>query len=242
MKTLCKYLAGSHSYGLSTPTSDEDVRTVFCNTDVGQILGLEKLEHIDIKSDEKDEFHSELRHFLKGCRKNNTAAVELLFNKNWMIITPEWELIQKNREKLLDSEGMFKCLRGYIYGERRLFNGERLGEAGAKRREAIARYGYSPKNCVQILRLIEAGKTFFNEGFFPVHMDDFPDKYLKGLLMGIKLSPQNHKKEELTKLIDEQETKLVESFESRSASYKFDTEFANDICYELYMPILRASD
>jgi hypothetical protein len=228
-------LGGSHSYGLNTPASDTDYRGVFIHTEVSKIVGLDRYEHQDIKAGGADEFYSELRHFLNSCRKCNTQALELLYNDNWLEVTDDWKLIQEFRSSLLDTEGMYKCLKGYIFGERRLFNGERVGEAGGKRREAIEKYGFSPKNWVQLIRLSWAGIEFFKTGIFPVNVKEHNPE-LAEVLLEVKTNPENYSKDYLLRFVDQWETLLNFAFDNRDKSkdFKFDSKVANNICLMLY--------
>ncbi|NBQ69782.1 MAG: hypothetical protein EBU46_13540, partial [Nitrosomonadaceae bacterium] len=104
MKIICKMLGGSHSYGLQTATSDIDYRGVFLNTDVSTIIGLDRFEHQDLKSDTEDSFYWELRHFLNLLRRGNTQGLELLFNQYWLEKDPVFQTIIDNRDQLVDTQ------------------------------------------------------------------------------------------------------------------------------------------
>ena len=196
MKILCKSLGGSHAYGLNTPESDIDYRGVFVNTEINKVIGLDRFEHQDIKREEEDSFYFEVRHFLCSLRKTNTMVIELLFTDNFISTSDEWELIKANRFGLLDSNKFYKSLKGYIFGERRLVNGERSGKLGGKRKAALDEYGYSPKNAVQCLRLAWAGAHFFRECVFPVYIPMF-NSDIAEQLKRIKIRPDNIKKKTL---------------------------------------------
>lgn len=68
---------------------------------------------------------------------------------------------------------MFRCLLGYMQGERRLANGERTGQLGSKRKAHLDKYGFSPKNFTQLFRLASCGKALFEKGYFPVNMKQY---------------------------------------------------------------------
>ena len=78
-----------------------------------------------------------------------------------------------DRQSFIDTDNMFKCLRGYMQSELRLANGERTGQLGGKRKAQLDKYGFSPKNFVQLFRLAHAGVTLFQEGYFPVNVMPF---------------------------------------------------------------------
>lgn len=234
---LCQLHGGSHAYGLSTPTSDIDVRGVFLNTELKYILGLDKYEHQEYVGNGDDIKYKEFRHFLNMLRKSNTESMEIMFNDKWVEVSPEFLELQKDRYKLIDSEKAFKCLCGYMQGERKLMNGERTGLLGSKRKEALVKYGYSYKNAVQLLRLSYCGKVLFQEGIFPVNVMDHNKSFGEELLE-VKLHPENHSLDEMNKRVDESEEEMKKSFDNRNFDYKFDEELANDWVYRMYMPVL----
>ena len=120
MTFVCKYIGGSKSYGLDTPTSDNDLRGIFLNTEIKYILGLDKYEHQIIQNGQSDESYKEFRHVLKLLRNANTECVEMLYNDTWLVLSPFWIKVQSYREKLVDSTKLFNCLRGYMAGELKL--------------------------------------------------------------------------------------------------------------------------
>lgn len=234
MKLLCKYLAGSISYGLDGPDSDLDYRGVFINTDISKLIGLDRYEHQDNRKGDADEFYYELCHFLCLLRKTNTQSLEILFNNNFLEMTNEFQLITQNKFQLMDSERQFKSLMGYIHNERRLALGERTGLLGGKRREALNKYGYSYKNMVQLFRLIYCGQILFQRGYFPVNIQkDNPE--LAKFLRDIKFNPENYNPNELDKLIQEKKQELEKDFNNRNFNYKFNKNIANEICFQIYM-------
>ncbi len=239
MKLICEYLGGSFSYGLNTPDSDQDWRGVFINQNIGTILGLDRYEHQDIKTETEDKFYSELRHYLNSLRKCNSQGLELLFNENWISKTSEWSYIQENKNKLLNTQGMFKCVMGYINSELKLAIGLRSGQIGGKRFSQVQKFGFSPKNFVQLFRLIWASKIFFTNGYFPINVKN-EDLIFWEHLMDLKTNPQKYDKNQLEILARKKETELKQVFDHRDKSkdYKFDLDFANKICLELYLPIL----
>jgi len=238
MKILCSYLGGSHSYGLATPESDKDERGLFIHTEISKIIGLERHEHQSKQTDGEDSFYWELRHFLNLLKRGNTMCLEILFNDKWTIITPEFQIVQSKRNILIDSHLLYRCLRGYTHSERALVMGMRTGVLGGKRKAALDKYGYSYKNLVQFLRLCLAGEAFFQEGFFPV---DIRERDEKDLLFSIKTRPGDYSKDDAVKFMDEAEKRLNKSYEQIKIVYRFDEKAANDLCFKLYMPILKNS-
>lgn len=234
---IYSYLGGSHAYGLNNEASDTDERGVFLNTKKSQIFGLETHEHQEDKA--TDTFYFELRNFLKLARKGNTQVLEALFHpiSEALFYTDEFFLIKQEAEHLLDSETIFKTLRGYSQGEKNIIIGTNTGKLGEKRKSAIEKYGYSYRNVVHCLRLLRCGILFFQMDFYPVNIVKL-DKEFGPLIKDIKNNPENHKLEELLKIIDSQDKLLEESFAKRAANYKFDVNVAAEICNVLYKPFL----
>ena len=239
VKVLCNYIGGSISYGLDTPQSDRDERYLFLNTERARIIGLEKHEHESKQSDSEDSFGFELRHFLNLLKRGNTMCLEMLYNDTWLLCTEEFAHIQSYRMSLIDSVCLYKCLRGYCQSERAFVLGTRTGKLGGKRYAHIAQFGYSFKNAVQFLRLCLAGKVFFDDGIFPVNIAAVDSS---GLLRDIKVHPENYSKDDVVKFMDDYEKMLEKAYESTSVKRKYDVDIANQLCYDLYMPLLLAQN
>lgn len=234
-KTICRIVAGSRLYGLETSESDIDTRGVFLNTDYAEILGLSR-DRV-IKSSSEDTLLIEFRHYLGHLQRTNTSAIELLFAEGFDVLENEFKIIRENRYRLIDSERLFASLMGYIYGERRLANGERTGELGSKRKEMLERYGFSPKNFSHLLRLAHCGAEFFKTSIYPVRLCGSE----RDLIFSVKTEPQMYTKEELNLISDKAVGRLKESYEKRSETFRFDTVLANRLCLDFYMPFLEGA-
>lgn len=235
MKTICEYLGGSHSYGLSTPLSDRDVRGIFIHEHPSLIIGLDKFEHHTIESEE-DSKYREFRSAMSLLRRGNTEIVEALYNENWIVNSPSWKLVQSFKKELVSSETMYGVLRGYAQGELKLANGERTGKLGSKRKSQIDKFGFSPKNFVQLLRLSWAGRKFFMDGFFPVCLSIDPK--FQAEMLRIKTQPELYTKEELNDKAAVADVELREAFANRRYDYKFNESLANELICYVYGPII----
>jgi hypothetical protein len=239
MNIIASYLGGSHSYGLSTSESDQDIRYVFLNTDIGAILGLSRYEHQIEINKENDKQGYELRHFLRLLRNGNTQSLELVFNHKWEILDELFAYIQRNRERLLDSKTIFRCLCGYAMGERKLiFGTAHRGQIGEKRRKAIEQYGYSYRNACHAFRLLRAGVIFFQTGAFPVDIVAQDPEYGQ-FIHSVKTNPSAHTPEDLDKRLESIDLELKKAYDNRSLNFSFDTDFANEICLRAYRPYLK---
>lgn len=233
---LVKSLGGSTAYGLNTPKSDLDYRGVFVNTEAAKILGLSKFDHVQ-KQETDDIVYYEVRKFFELLRQGNTGALEILYSSVLIETTEAFAEIQVNRERFVDTDRMFSCLRGYMQGERRLANGERTGQLGGKRKEALEKYGFSPKNATQLLRLGFAGQTLFQKGYFPVNVKN-ENEEVWAHLFSIKTEPEKYTKEGLNAMFDQADKDLIISYESRKFQFKFDDDLANETLRAIYLPYL----
>ena len=232
---LFKMLGGSFSYGLNTPASDVDNRGVFHNTDMSDVFGMTSFEHFENTKDNADDKFKELRSFFKLLKGGNTEMVELLFSETFEYCGPIFEYLRQHRTKLVDTDKLFKVLCGYMQGERKLMNGERRGKKGGHRYESIEKYGYSPKNAVQMLRLAWAGQTLFEKGYFPVNVATENPAFAQELL-AIKTEPEKFKVEDLNLRATLAENRMMHAFAHRGETYRFNTDLMNDVILSVYTP------
>ena len=233
MKIIAEIIGGSHLYGLSTPESDVDKRGVFLNTEPGKILGLERFEVINRRSE--DTLYFELVHYLKGLRKTNTQMMELLFaqSTSFTILTEEFSYIRNNRYKFIDSKLFYKSICGYIQNEKRLANGERTGNLGSKRKNSVDLYGFSPKNFSHLLRLAYCGKTFFQTDHYPTNIRQENPEFGQ-FLFDIKTDPQKFNIKFLEDVSNNALKEMQVAFDKRNNNFEFDLNFANQICLNFY--------
>ncbi len=230
---------GSHSYGLSTPASDLDWRGVYAHTDVADIIGIRSgLNDTQVKQNAvADEAYWEVRRFLNLLRQGNTQAVEILFSEEYESSSVEFDLIRQERVKLVSSEKLFTVLRGYMQSEYRLAIGERTGKLGGKRYEQLQKFGYSPKNMVQLFRLAWAGCIYFRKGYFPVDIRK-ENRGFAETLLNIKTHPEKWSKDQLTLDYKGWESDLEKEFNNRKVNTEFDENLANDLCLIIYAPVI----
>jgi predicted nucleotidyltransferase len=235
---LVKVIGGSTAFGLNTPESDMDYRGVFVNTEPAKILGLDKLEHFQ-KQETDDIVYYEVRKFFELLKNGNTGAIEILFTDSPLEDSDIFTEIRQLRNSFIDTDRIFSCLRGYMQGERRLANGERVGVLGSKRKLQLEKFGFSPKNFVQLFRLAYCGEVLFQKGYFPVNLKaDGEDAALWTWLMDVKTHPDNHTKEELNLEVDKWEVRLKAAYDTRKFQYTFNDDLANEMLRRAYLPYL----
>lgn len=236
-KLLAEIVAGSRLYGLETENSDTDWRGLFIATDPHYVAALRKIESIVQleKETSRDAAYYELKHFLLMMAKTNTQVLEILFSpeSSFVSTSATFDFMQVNREKLINTDLLKKSLYGYVVSELRLANGERVGQLGGKRKLQLEKYGFSPKNFVQIFRLIFVGKTFFTDNIFPVNLKQFNPDFCAELL-DIKTNPQNYKREELDARVHKELDELNKIMDASDVKHEFDWDLAANIILNEY--------
>lgn len=98
-KVIFKGICGSTAYGLATPTSDIDYRTVYIQ-DEYDMLSNQYIPQINITAD-----HAayEVRRFIELIENANPNAIELLFLDDEFILNKsvEWDMLLEVREKFI---------------------------------------------------------------------------------------------------------------------------------------------
>lgn len=238
MKTLCKYLGGSHLYGMNTPTSDVDERGVFMNTDPLYVYGFHRLDNQVKQSAEVDVVMHELTQFIKLATKSNTQTLECLFAPRdafTMLDAKFEELVLNQKNRFLNTDQLFKSLEGYLYNEMRLALGERTGLLGSKRKNQLDKHGFSPKNFSHLFRLAECGRQFFLNGVYPVRLRDF-NPGLHDLCMSVKVNPDKWTADELEHRANELRDEMRAAYYAMNEAdkYKPDVEYAGQVLQHFY--------
>jgi len=248
-KTICSYLAGSHSYGLDTVQSDADYRGVYLTTDVGEILGtrlnFKSCEHIYNKELKIDNLYFELRHFFRILQSGSSNAMELLFNESWLIHEPTWAMIRKHRMQLVNPDKVYKSLSGHIHNEIKQFNSaidyHQLGSVAVNGHKLLPNWSSRVKHIIHVLRLAKVGWFFFTKGDYPLDLADCSFACYS-LLRNIQQTPTDFPKEELMELV----TKAVNAMDDAyiknkimiNHSYAWNDCIVEQLVLEAYYPIL----
>jgi len=97
---LFEVLAGSHSHGLATETSDRDIRFVYISP--FDLIMKNQLQN-DIMEDNNNLSGYEISKFLKLLKVNNPNAMELLFSPDDCVIykNPIFDILLKRKDKLI---------------------------------------------------------------------------------------------------------------------------------------------
>lgn len=158
--------------------------------------------------------------------------MEILFAPKtaFTLMSEVFEDIKTHRYSLINSTVLKSSLKGYVFSEIRLATGERTGQLGGKRKSALTKYGFSPKNFVQVLRLCKVGIEFFKDGQYMVNVAEFDPVY-HNFLMEIKTQPENFTCEQLRQIVNVQYNKLEKAMDESKIVFEFDTNLASDIVH-----------
>lgn len=242
MKTLCKYVGGSHLYGMNTPESDIDERGVFMNTDPLYVYGFHRLDNQVKQTAEEDVVMHELSQFLKLATKSNTQTLECLFAPSdaFTFLDGDFhDIVITEKFRFLNTDQLFKSLEGYLYNEMRLALGERTGLLGSKRKNDIEKYGFSPKNFSHLFRLAASGIHFFKFGVYPVRIIDFNEE-MHDLCMDVKTNPSYYDKEllEATALRLRADMRASYAVMDERNKYFPDTVYVGEVLHHFYDSII----
>jgi|ERR1035437_195441 hypothetical protein len=107
MNIIFKAIVGSQVYGTSTPNSDIDYKSVYCQP-IDELIGFGYKEQINVT---KDDTVYEVRRFLELLQTGNPTVVEMVWTPEDCILEkhPSFDLIIQNRDKFLTK----KCLNSF---------------------------------------------------------------------------------------------------------------------------------
>ena len=105
---LVKHYAGSIAYGTNLPTSDVDIRGIFCADPINIRTPFFPVREIEDQTEIDTKFY-ELSHFMKLCLDCNPNIIETLWVDETDILfkTPAYDLLRENRSELLSSKIAF---------------------------------------------------------------------------------------------------------------------------------------
>lgn len=236
MRVLINTIAGSRSYGLHTPQSDYDTRGIFLTEDYKKVFGLVNKEHV-INSTKDDGVLWECIHFFKMLKNGNPQTLEVLYSHENNILQSDpvfIELVKNNKEKFINTNSLCNSLLGYSNGElNKTFNYH--GDLGSKRKSNIDTYGYSFKNAVQCLRLLQCGIWFLEDNYYYVNIFEKSEEY-GNFLFEIKSKPEKFTSSEIESFIKDKQSEFINYREKRNKEndLKFDDDLALNFLKTIY--------
>lgn len=140
MKIILEGIVGSVAYGLNTPQSDIDIKGIFIYP-TEKILSLNKGKET-INKNNPDIEHHEVEKFIRLAANCNPTILELLFLKEYRILTPEAKMLIENRDSFL-SKKIYKTYGGYA-----LLQAKKLLKKG----NTFTRYKKHARHCFKLLQ------------------------------------------------------------------------------------------
>jgi predicted nucleotidyltransferase len=206
-------------YGTADENSDTDIRGIWLPS-IDQSLSMKELKDIKYVYGEEDVLIFPLQKFFKLALKCNPSVFEWMFvPKNCIIIdTPASDVLVKSRGMFLSQE-IYHRFKGYAWSEFSSIT-KLSGPTGEKRKQQILKYGYSPKNGMNCIRLIEQAIELLTEQ--TIH---FPRPNAEELL-GIKHGEWPYQKvvQKFNNLLE----KLEEAKEKTTLPEKADFDYINE--------------
>lgn len=114
---ILKCVAGSHLYGLNTPSSDMDTRGIYLE-DIDDVLNINGRQNGECADDKQDEKYYSLGKFLKLASECNPNIIELLYLPEEAILykSPIYDELVKHREWFMSKRAMH-TFKGYAYAQ-----------------------------------------------------------------------------------------------------------------------------
>lgn len=120
---ICKVMEGSHAYGTSTPTSDVDMRGIFCAEPINILTPFFPIKEVVDETEEDTKFF-ELRHFMQLLIQQNPNIIQILWVRDEDVITssPAYEYLRSMRSSLISSRIAFTTS-GYAHAQLKRIKG-----------------------------------------------------------------------------------------------------------------------
>lgn len=176
---------GSIAHGTYVPQTDpnsiddKDIMGAFINP-LNHYFGLKQKEDHEAFINEWDAVHYELRKLFRLLLKSNPNVIGLLWldEKDYIYRHPLGQRIIDNRD-LFSSKQIYHSFNGYAWGQfKRMTHFKFEGYMGEKRKGLVEKHGYDTKNAAHLIRLLDMGIEFLNEGVLYVKRKN-SQKYLE---------------------------------------------------------------
>lgn len=149
------FYQGSGNYGLDTPNSDVDTKLIVTPTFYDLAMNRQPVSTTHVRDNNEHIDFKDIRLYIQTFRKQNLNFLEILFTE-YAIINPiyknEWDRLIANREDIAHCNlpAAIKSMQGIAYTKYKQLENE-----SPSHMEAIAKFGYSPKELHHLLRIEE---------------------------------------------------------------------------------------
>lgn len=241
---LYSVVSGSKAYGMSTPTSDTDVRGVVVPP-LKYFTGLNNFEQVENQS--KDVCYYGLRKFVQLCYKNNVHALEMLYMHpdTVMYVHPVFQELLLKRD-LFPSKAVGYSFGGYAWQQLMVMRTKVSNHTG--RVELIEKFGYDTKMAAHALRLYRSGREFLETGVLQVKRPDAEEllevragKYTFEEFVQFDKDPDNPKKWVVTGgVVKDESDRFKEAFESSNLPRVPDYNKVEALLMDLHMKVFKS--
>lgn len=170
--------SGSHAYGTSTPESDHDIRGVFMPPRK-HFVGLQRSECKSLTTREPDLVLHPIDKFFHLAVKNNPNILDWLFVPEDMVLfeTCSWAAMVRNQATMFLSQRLAARFGGYARGHfhKMEMGQESTRDLGAQRKADLARFGFSTKNAMHLIRLARMACEVLETGRYNVRRPDWQE-------------------------------------------------------------------
>lgn len=177
-------VTGSRAYGTNRPDSDYDIRGCYIPP-MSDILGLRHSERVNITDKPvEDGMLFSLSHLFNMLLNGNPNVLELLFLPKECLLGygEAWNTVLSRRD-LFVTKKVADSFFGYATSQfKRMTHVESTRELGEKRKANVVKFGYDPKQAMNVIRLCRMGKELLLTGTMSVQRPEA--EFLKEILAG----------------------------------------------------------
>ena len=180
----------------------------------------------------------ELVHFFKQLKSGSVKTVELLFSDTKSILQLDDQfdrLVLQNKFRFINTGRILSTTFGH--GNSQFDKAIGVGSGlTTEQKNSIAKYGYSPKNAVDCMRLFRCGRWMLNDNIYYVKIIKKSVEFHK-LLMDIRTFHDKYTIDDVHSLMTKERSdfEVVVNTRDTSNDLTFDEQYAIDVIKKIYI-------
>jgi len=239
MKALFATLVGSKLYGISTETSDTDIKGIALG-EISQLIGLENFEQQEFKNDVEDGPSKiegvlyAVDKYLNLCFKGNPTVIEIAFAdpKYHLYSTPIGEEVCDFVRKHMLTKHLFKPYSAYHMAQmRKLQSQERVG----KRQKIVEEHNFDPKFAGHSYRLARQCVIVMREGVLRPTLD--PED--REICLKIRQGKKYFTKESVLELLKSVDTEMYDAYKTSTLKESPDFKLINNFVIDIHLRYIK---
>ena len=164
MNVIYKIVSGSRMYGTDDKDSDYDYRGVWLPT-LEQTLSMNGLNDYRHDIGDYDVLYYPIQKFIKLAVSGNPNVIDWLFAPKWNAQGNSFSFTEiLNNKELFIGRHIIPKIFGFAKGEYESVAKKTNRKTGAKRRVQMEKFGYSPKNAMNAIRVLQQGAELIMTG------------------------------------------------------------------------------